>query len=44
MVMPCSRSARRPSVSSARLVYSAPIRVEVRSTASSWSSKIDFES
>ena len=26
MVMPCSRSARRPSVSSARFVYSAPIR------------------
>jgi hypothetical protein len=24
MVMPCSRSARRPSVSSARLVYSSP--------------------
>ncbi len=26
MVMPCSRSARRPSVSRARLVYSAPVR------------------
>src|SRR5258708_33801266 len=42
--MPCSRSARRPSVSSARLVVSSPRSREVRSTASSWSSKIDFES
>src|SRR6266545_1432872 len=44
IVMPCSRSARSPSVSSARLVYSSPRSWLVRSTASSWSSKIDFES
>src|ERR687896_2626309 len=42
--MPRSRSARSPSVSSARLVYSSPRSWLVRSTASSWSSKIDFES
>ena len=44
MVMPCSRSARRPSVSSARLVYSSPRSRDVRSTASSWSANMDFES
>src|SRR5690349_12339549 len=42
--MPCSRSARRPSVSSDRSVYSVPRSREVRSTASSWSSKIALES
>src|ERR1700721_1824980 len=40
MVIPCSRSARRPSVSRARLVYSSPRSRLVRSTAASWSSKI----
>src|SRR3954447_3421354 len=40
MVMPCSRSARRPSVSSARSTYSSPRRPETCSTCSSWSSKI----
>ena len=44
IVMPCSRSARRPSVRRARFVCSAPIASLDRSTASSWSSKIDFES
>src|SRR6266540_2790511 len=44
MVMPCSRSARSPSVSSARSVYSSPRSRLVRSTASSWSWKICFES
>ena len=44
MVMPCSRSERRPSVSSDRSVYSWPLETLVASTASSWSSKIDFES
>src|SRR3954466_15322624 len=44
MVMPCSRSARRPSVSRARLVCSAPIASLDRSTASNWSSKIALES
>ena len=44
IVMPCSRSARRPSVSSARFVKSTPIARLVRSTASSWSSKIVFVS
>src|SRR4051812_18092261 len=42
--MPCSRSARSPSVSRARLVYSSPRSRLVRSTASIWSSKIDLES
>jgi hypothetical protein len=42
--MPCSRSARRPSVSSARFVTSSPRSLLVRSTAASWSSRIDFES
>jgi hypothetical protein len=44
MVMPCSRSARSPSVSRARLVKSSPRSRLVRSTASSWSAKIDLES
>jgi hypothetical protein len=44
IVMPCSRSARSPSVSSARLVYSSPRERDVASTASSWSSKIALES
>src|SRR5439155_22567576 len=44
IVTPCSRSARNPSVSSARLVYSSPRDREVASTASSWSVKIDLES
>src|SRR5580693_2706986 len=42
--MPCSRSARSPSVSSARLVYSSPRSRLVRSTDASWSSKIALES
>src|SRR3954453_10959475 len=42
--MPCSRSARRPSVSRARFTYPSPRRRLVSSTCSSWSSKIDFES
>src|SRR6476661_160144 len=37
MVMPCSRSARRPSVSSARLTCSSPCSRLTRSTASIWS-------
>ena len=44
MVMPCSRSARRPSVSSARSGASWPRAREVDSTAVSWSSKIALES
>ncbi len=44
IVMPCSRSARRPSVRRARFVYSSPRSRDVRSTASSWSSKIALES
>src|SRR5579871_4316185 len=44
MVIPCSRSARRPSVSRARSTYSSPRARLVRSTASSWSSKICLES
>src|SRR6185369_5823504 len=44
IVMPCSRSARRPSVSSARFVYSSPRERDVASTASSWSEKMAFES
>src|SRR5918999_3107248 len=42
--MPCSRSARSPSVSSARFTYPSPRRFEVSSTCSSWSSKIDLVS
>src|SRR5919204_770697 len=42
--MPCSRSARRPSVSSARSVYSSPRRRDVSSTCSSWSANTCFES
>lgn len=44
IVMPCSRSARRPSVSSARLVYSSPRAAETASTASSWSVNSDLVS
>src|SRR5437660_9850489 len=44
MVMPCSRSARSPSVSRARLVYSWPRWTLARSTDASWSSKMAFES
>src|SRR5687768_5171537 len=44
MVMPCSRSARRPSVSRARLVYSWPRWTLARSTDASWSSKMALES
>src|SRR5918997_2139999 len=42
--MPCSRSARRPSVRSARFTYPSPRRSDVSSTCSSWSSKMDFVS
>ena len=44
MVMPCSRSARSPSVSSARLVYSSPRAALTASTAASWSVKSDLVS
>src|SRR5215213_7650286 len=44
MVMPCSRSARRPSVSRARLVYSWPRWTLARSTDANWSSKMALES
>ena len=44
IVMPCSRSERRPSVSRARSVYSSPRPALVASTLASWSSKIAFES
>src|SRR5436853_1952470 len=44
MVMPCSRSARRPSVSSARFISSRPRRNESRSTAASVSSRMDLVS
>src|SRR4051794_15972757 len=44
IVMPCSRSARRPSVSRARSGTSWPRERLVASTALSWSSKIAFES
>ena len=40
MVMPCSRSARKPSVRSARLTRSSPRFLLARSIASSWSSKM----
>src|SRR5215213_4179719 len=39
IVMPCSRSARRPSVSSARSTWSSPRSLLTRSTASIWSAK-----
>src|SRR4051794_35165298 len=42
--MPCSRSARRPSVSSDRSGASLPRALLVTETASIWSSKIAFES
>src|SRR5436190_5088569 len=44
MVIPCSRSARRPSVRSARSTYSLPRRRETSSMCSSWSTKICFVS
>src|SRR6202035_5421625 len=44
MVMPCSRSARRPSVTRARLVSDKPSRCEDRSTASRLSSNRDLVS
>ena len=44
MVMPCSRSARNPSVSSDKSVSALPRRMLVRRIDSSWSSKIAFES
>jgi hypothetical protein len=37
MVMPCSRSASRPSVRSERSISAAPRRSEARWTAESWS-------
>src|SRR6267143_1683305 len=40
MVMPCSRSASRPSVRSDRSSSAAPRRSDARSTAASWSSWI----
>src|SRR5689334_18970173 len=42
--MPCSRSARRPSVRRARSVYSSPRRRLVSSTCSSWSANTCLES
>src|SRR5687768_14719961 len=42
--MPCSRSARRPSVNSARSTATLPRRLLVRSMAANWSSKMPFES
>ncbi len=44
IVIPCSRSARSPSVSSARLTYASPRRRDVSSMCSSWSTKICFVS
>src|SRR5215831_13722949 len=44
IVIPCSRSARRPSVRSARSTYSLPRRRETSSMCSSWSTKICFVS
>ena len=44
IVIPCSRSARRPSVRSARFTSSLPLLRDASSTASSWSSNIDLES
>src|SRR5256885_11694226 len=40
MVMPCSRSASSPSVSSDKSRSSCPRLLEARATAASWSSKI----
>src|SRR3979411_2004411 len=42
--MPCSRSARRPSVTSDSSVYSCPRSLEVRSTEAHWSSITALES
>jgi hypothetical protein len=44
MVMPCSRSAARPSSSSASSTRSSPRFSEVRATAAYWSSKMQFVS
>ena len=45
MVMPCSRSARRPSVEQREVdVAEALVRLTRASTASSWSARTDFES
>src|SRR6185312_4221560 len=44
IVIPCSRSARRPSVSRARFTYPSPRRSLVASTCSSWSAITCFES
>src|SRR3954462_13164729 len=45
MVMPCSRSARRPSVSSARSSVPLPLRAwETSAMCSSWSARIDLAS
>src|SRR6188472_1205036 len=44
IVIPCSRSARRPSVRRARFTYPSPRRSLVASTCSSWSTMTCFES
>ena len=46
MVMPCSRSAARPSTSSAKSISPpwVPTFFESASSAASWSSKISFDS
>src|SRR5438128_2141952 len=44
IVIPCSRSARSPSVSRARFTYESPRRFDVSSMCSSWSTKICFVS
>src|SRR5215203_1176911 len=44
MVIPCSRSARRPSVSRARSAEVRPRSRLTRSTAASWSDRTDFVS
>ncbi len=44
IVMPCSRSALSPSVSSARLTYPSPRRSLVASMCSHWSTKTCFVS
>ena len=40
MVMPCSRSARKPSVSNARSTLPSALDLLLRSKASSWSTRI----
>ncbi len=44
IVMPCSRSARRPSTSSDRSGVDIPLSTDARSTASIWSASTDFVS